>query len=130
VFSITAASVLYVSLTSERWKKGTVASLVEYIVVGCNQKCFTHRCWTLHSIWPGLAGISHVTPLEAEFLWYQTDCGTVQTLLLWAVHSHVPVLPAAMAELFSFHHIITCAAPSLFSSQFWTRRLSVLFSGR
>jgi hypothetical protein len=53
VFSITAASVLYVSLTSERRKKGTVTSLVEYIVVGCNQK-------------RSLAGIRHVAPLQAK----------------------------------------------------------------
>ncbi len=64
MFCITAASVLYASLTSERWKKGTGASLVEY-----------------------------QTPLEVEAY------GTGQTVLLWAVRSHVPVLLAAMAEL-------------------------------
>ncbi len=33
--------------------------------------------------------------LGGESLWYRTDCGTVQSVLLGAVHSHVPARSAA-----------------------------------
>ncbi len=44
---------------------------------------------------PGLAGIATRNSLGGGSLWYWTDCGTVQTVLLGAVLYHVPTRPAA-----------------------------------